>query len=354
MNVSEQVPPTTTQARVVWIDILRLTGCLAVVAFHVAIPVVNAVPEPRGLLWLAGSSTAALASLCVPLFVLISGALLIPRAAAGTGTFYRRRLRLLPAVLFWTLLYIGIRALSKEALSPAGVLRDLFRGEPYYHLWYLFMLPGLYLVSPLLARYVNTCPARWRAALLAVFFLCTSVASMTAGALGQRDLHTVLTRFIPFLGYYLAGYELSRIPPERLPGSVLVVLAVLATATIPVANRLLWIHGNHRIAMLVYRSHSPLVILFALAFFLLVYARFQGEHPPPRSLSLRLLRATVPAAFGIYLVHPLLLRVLAVLDFPGALLPPAAAIPAITTLVFVWSFLAVEGIRRIPGLRHTV
>ncbi len=350
--MSEQVAPATAPARAVWIDILRVTACLAVVAFHVAIPVVSSVPEPRGPLWLAGSSTAALASLCVPLFVLVSGALLIPRAAAGAGAFYRRRLRLLPAVVFWTLLYIGIRALSKEALSPAVVLHDLVRGVPYYHLWYLFMLPGLYLLTPLLARYVNTCPTRWRAALLTVFLLCASMASMTAGALGVRDMHTVLTRFIPFLGYYLAGYELSRIPTGRLPGPALAALAVLAAAAIPVTNRLLWIHGSHRIAMLVYQSHSPLVILFSLAFFLLIHARFQGE-PPPR-LPLRVLRATAPAAFGIYLVHPLLLRVLAVLEFPGALLPPAAAVPAVTTLVFVWSFLAVEGIRRIPGIKHTV
>src|SRR5690606_6813844 len=85
----------------------------------------------------------------VPVFVMVSGALLLGgRAHAnGVGAFYRTRLlRLGPAFVFWQLFYIfAIRWLVSGQEPTAGSVAALFlSGSTYTHLYFLWLIVGLY------------------------------------------------------------------------------------------------------------------------------------------------------------------------------------------------------------------
>lgn len=183
--------------------------------------------------------------------------------------------------------------------------------------------------------------------------ILSSAFSMSLRYNGTEEHHTMLTRFIPYLGYYMAGYELSRVQLRRNARRISSGTALASVAAIALISRILWPVAGGQRATLVYVSLSPFVVVYALSFFLFMRSQFATSGYSDSHTD-KLIYALAGSAFGIYAVHPMLLRVLAALNIPGAALHPVIAVPAVTAFVFAWSFLAVTGIRKVPLLRKTV
>jgi surface polysaccharide O-acyltransferase-like enzyme len=95
---------------------------------------------------------------CVVGFIMLSGELLLsPEKHAHPNEFWAKRLhRLLPALIVWPTIYLAWRYMFwKEPLTPALIVHDLLAGRPYIHLHFMFLIAGLYLVTPLLATIVS-------------------------------------------------------------------------------------------------------------------------------------------------------------------------------------------------------
>ena len=99
---------TTTAARahIVWLDVLRLVAILMVIAIHCTDPF-NASPESRAdpefNFW--GSVYGSMLRASVPLFVMMTGFLLLP-VRQEASAFYRKRIpRVLFPFLIWSVLF---------------------------------------------------------------------------------------------------------------------------------------------------------------------------------------------------------------------------------------------------------
>ena len=107
---------------------------------------------------------------------MISGALLLDPERPQDARFYSRRVaRICAPLLFWTLFYLLWRTaldwIDDGRLDLSFWPRKLAHGEPYYHLWYLYMIVGLYLFAPLVralaARSSRQARALWVVGILA-------------------------------------------------------------------------------------------------------------------------------------------------------------------------------------------
>lgn len=97
----------------------------------------------------------SVARICVPLFVMISGYLLLP-VSTSTATFFRRRFtRILFPWVFWCVayaVYFMLRSGDGIATCIASVCRiPLNYGVEVGHLWYIYMLIGVYLLAPIVS-----------------------------------------------------------------------------------------------------------------------------------------------------------------------------------------------------------
>ncbi|MCG8151031.1 acyltransferase family protein, partial [Pimelobacter simplex] len=104
--VSEEVSPRPYR----WdLDVLRIMAILGVLAIHI-FGLILGEEQLRGTsTWYFGLIIDLGSTWCVPVFVMISGALLLdPRAhVGGPGIFLRKRaLRLVPALVVWHLVYL--------------------------------------------------------------------------------------------------------------------------------------------------------------------------------------------------------------------------------------------------------
>lgn len=140
-------------------DQIRVIATFAVVLLHVSANSLNQAVFGSFSWWLANLLDSA-SRACIPLFVMLSGALLLSVPIQDPTSFYRRRFgRVLLPLLIWSLFYSGWTMLKAQVKGQPVVMEqishNLIAGTPYFHLWYLFMLTGLYAVAPLLSRAIQ-------------------------------------------------------------------------------------------------------------------------------------------------------------------------------------------------------
>ena len=325
------------------LDAARWLAALAVVLLHSAAQVVSDAGTYGSGAWLAANLYDSAARWCVPVFVMVSGALLLdPARAQDARRFYSRRMaRICAPLVFWTLFYLAWRSLLEWWDGGAADIsywpRKVAEGAPYYHLWYLYMIVGLYLSAPLArALYARSQPEGRRLWVVAILGLGV-LDALYRQALDIRS-GFFLTWFLPYLGYFVAGRMIFdgelRIPR---PGLVL-ALSVLATAwgvaTLSEAGRL---------NLYFYDYFSITVPFMSLAAFQWI---LNSPRVPPLS-------TLAPLTFGVYLIHPLFLDLA---DRAGAHAGPGAAwnVPLLATAVFALSAASSWLLRRHPVTRRLV
>ena len=140
--------------REVWLDWMRVTACFLVMVTHSCEPFYlggegSLILTRSDAIWVAVLNSLPRA--CVALFVFSSAYLQFP-LHYSTGVFFRKRaVRILPPFLFWTLVYALVWG------EPVQNFKDLLLNFNYAagHLWFVYMLVGLYLIMPLLSPWAE-------------------------------------------------------------------------------------------------------------------------------------------------------------------------------------------------------
>ena len=144
----------TDLKRIAWIDWMRVAACFLVMVVH-ATEIFYFGGEGTQVLsradgwWVAFFDSLARA--CVPLFIVASAYLQFPVRYA-TGEFFRRRAkRVLIPFLVWTVVYALLLG------DPVQNFKDLLLNFNYAagHLWFVYMLIGLYLIMPMLSPWAE-------------------------------------------------------------------------------------------------------------------------------------------------------------------------------------------------------
>jgi surface polysaccharide O-acyltransferase-like enzyme len=145
----------------IWVDKARIFAVIAVIVLHVSAIVVVGIKDFNDPQWWFGNIYDSMVRWCVPVFVMISGALLLSETKnESIFIFYKKRiLRLLTPILFWSLfftIWTYIQGfIQKNPPSILFLVQNLLLGKPYYHVWFLYMITGLYLVTPFLRVFVR-------------------------------------------------------------------------------------------------------------------------------------------------------------------------------------------------------
>ncbi|MFP3459427.1 acyltransferase family protein [Arthrobacter globiformis] len=348
--------PETGPTREYGLDILRVVSICGVVGIHVFGYMLGRAPRESRPWWIAAVLDVSWIWV-VPVFVMISGALILGSrmVAEQPGLFYRRRaVRLIPALIAWNLVYlIGVRVWMRgEDLTPHRSLQLLVDGSVFTQLYFLWLIAGLYAVAPVLAGFLRAGNETRAAKMAAAFVAVSLLFYMLPGVLGLFGVASpirlnFLTHWMPYVGYFLAGYALRNV---RLTGLKLTVTA-LATAAIIAGT--VWHYGNkgeiRLLDAVVSVSYLGIgVALAALGVFVVTLSL---------ASNLRLKRTAKPltdlsnATFGVFLVHLVIFEAIR-LQFPAV-----AAGTSIKAMVLAYaatlvgSFAVSTVARRVPVLR---
>lgn len=175
------------------LDYIRVLACLMIVLMH----------SPMPGLGTSGMVLSGISYLTAPgigLFFMVSGALLLK--VQDGQTFYtrkflqRRFFKIFVPVVFWTLLGWGLEQLGiKNAESSI--------------LWFMYCLAGLYLLTPVLLRWLYSASVREIEFYLLLWLLTLCVPFLKIKMTVNEGDTSWLYYFHGYVGYYVLGHYLQ-------------------------------------------------------------------------------------------------------------------------------------------------
>ena len=378
----QTVQPTAVRPHIVWLDVLRLIAILLVIAVHCTDPF-NASPESRAdpefNFW--GSVYGSALRACVPLFVMMTGFLLLP-VKQTMPAFYRKRIpRVFFPFLIWSVLFDlapwFIQAVGGSAElvtrffpwepNPSASLGDALQSIAMIPLtftvyatpmWYIYALIGLYLYLPIFSAWVERASRREKRFFLLLWFVSLFIPYLTEfvsryhfGTCSWNAFGTFYY-FAGFNGYLLLGHYLGKGNDWSVwkTLSVAVPLFLVGYFITLVGFRHMTSDPNvsEEGMELFFTYCSPNVALMAIAVFLLV------QKVNVTSLSIRRALANLTrCGFGLYCVHYFFVGPSYMFaQWLGTPVPLLVPVSMLFTFVCAWAF--AFGISKLPGAKYII
>ena len=303
--------------RVIYFDVLRIVAIFVVAAVHLS-AMHWADVDVNSRAWFAFNLYCTAGKWSVPIFVMISGALFLGREVSISAILKKNVARIAAVFLFWSGCYALVDLIFRHA-PLSVVLSQLITG--HYHLWFLYMIVGLYLLIPLLRPIVqNETLMRYFLLLAFLFtFLLPQLALFTSFVSHEAStvIRTVIMYsycFFPlgFTVYFVGGYYLSRRDFSRREEAVLYAVGILALFFSIIAPV---VHAKAQGApsAVFYNYDSLNVLLTSVPIFVFAKQHLnlssfrEGDR---QAKALAFVRQLSRYSFGVYLVHPMVIELL--------------------------------------------
>ena len=341
-------------------DVIRIVAISMVLFVHVTVlPVVRY----QGITFTVGNLFNNLSRAGVPMFLLLTGALLLNEEKPfDTKRFYKTSfLSIVLLLLFWLVFYAAWRAFCLPLLRGKSADPGLF-GEYlltlkglYPHLWYLFMLAGAYLVIPVLRLFVKKENRPYILGLI-LLSLFAQFAVQTLGVFTRDASFTVedfFTKFhleyaMGYVPYLLLGWYLTAFPPARGQRFLLYGLG-LASVLLMVLGVQAWVEDIPGIRDYLVEANTLPAILYGAALFTLI-STLCGD----RTTQCPVVRELSRSAFGVYIFHVVVLDLLVNILLPYKVFHeqhPLLYILTLFVLTYGACLLVVLPLSRVKGVK---
>lgn len=354
------LPQTDQQHRIFYADVLRFVAIFAVIVLHCSSDYVSQYGEISGQTWWTGTAYNGLSRICIPLFIMLSGAFLLkPGKYVSLKELFGKRLpKILIPLVFWSILYVCWETSRSEegwqGFNLKETLQTFYEGPVIYHFWFLYMMVGIYLIYPVINAFIGTAKDIDLRYFLLVWLLANSILFLIDSFTGWT-LGFDLNSFTGYIGYFVLGYYLNtRVHSTSRCVLYLVgmVIGMLATVFIP---WLLYRYNADLVNDFTESDFTPDVILAAAGFFVVVKHLLQNSRPNKWIYSI--VNSVSIDAFGIYLVHVMVLEYIFSDDrsYTEMLVDhPAWGIPLQSLVILIISYIIVKLIRQIPVLNKVI
>lgn len=344
--------------RTIYFDFLRIFAIFAIVMLHVSGGWFSNV-DIGSLNWWVANLLDGVTRFAVPVFVMISGAIFLNREISVRKLYAKYILRMVVAFVFWSVLYAVI---TDPAANIKGMIVNILYG--HYHMWFIYMIVGLYMMVPILRKIVEDQKATQYFLVLAFLFcfLLPQVVDVLnvlpeSFALLGEICNTVVTKFkIDLFGgfaiYFVAGYYLNNIEISLKHRRIIYVLGVVGYAMTVVCTYLLCVwHGVAN--ELFYGSFTVNIALFTIAVF--VFGKYECGRIDLSERMEKIISKLSKWTFGAYLVHALILSIVwELLPIEVESINAIVGIPVISVGVFGVSMFVSAVLNRIPFLRSYI
>jgi surface polysaccharide O-acyltransferase-like enzyme len=343
---------------ITWPDLARIAGAAAVVMIHVTANVVVAYGGVGIKQWWLANLLDSAMRWSVPLFVMLSGSFLLdPKVPRPLPQFLKRRVaRVILPLIFWaTTYYMWLSMCDHVHVNLSYIAKGTMAGIPYSHLYFLFLIFGLYLVTPMLRIYVMHASRRNMLYCLLVLFSFGAINSYITYWWGLGNGLNMTSQFIPYIGYYLAGYFFRDVVLPRKQGHIAGAVFLLLIGLTAISTYVLTAKFGIGRGLFLYEYLSFTVIPEALLLYLW-FNSVVSEVPTKRFIvrHSKAIGSISAATFGIYLVHPLVIDALSKVGIGPTEMAPGMGILVTYVATILASTLIILFLRKIPYLKLVV
>lgn len=348
------------KSREIEFDILRIMAMVAVIVTHVCGSAIHDLPV-NSFSCISLNIIRAAITWDVPLFVMISGRFFLdPTREISVEKIYKKYImHVFVAFYSWSAvytiyyMYVGVASGIDLLRNWKEYLYEFVTGP--YHMWYLFMLMGLYIATPILRKIV--CDKK-----IMEYYILLFIAFQFIEQYGKKmpflseiistiwdKSYLQLTGYVGYfiLGYYLYKYKLPKKMEQLLYGVtiILIVFSCVATTMMSINEGVIneWFS----------QYRTPNIIIESSGVYVFILNHVRRIHVSDRTK--RWITNLGKWSFGIYLSHALIIEfVCGTLNITAAWISPFLAIPVITILVLGLSVLLVWLLSKIPILNRWI
>lgn len=328
-----------TKNKTAYFEWLRVFAAAAVVLMHTAakrwLSISHTVPEWEVLTW-----WDSLVRWPVPIFIMITGALFLPRKTALKKMLTHYIPRMAVCYLIWSAVY--------NLYGGELTLQTLASG--HYHLWYLPFLCGVYLTLPFLQKIAedDALTDQLLAVSLVIGVLIPWLVKLGLFLLPEQSalLQTLsgmlnYSFFFDHIGLLLLGHKLHKTVLTPMQRRTVYVLGLLGLSVTGYAT--IWATYRAEFQSSLFFDFCAPNNLFAAAALFIFAKQHLTALPIP-------VAALAKCSFGIYLSHVLVIDIFADHGISTLTLEPIWSVPVLSLAVFGISAAFTAVVRRIPGI----
>jgi surface polysaccharide O-acyltransferase-like enzyme len=334
--------------RKVSIDLMRIIASLAVIIIHVT--AVNWYKLPLDQNWLINNFINSLVhSWAVPLFLVISGSLLLAKDCP-IKTIYKKYIpRVLICLIIWHFIYYFYVTKIFSFSSFVMGFTQLIQGKSFSHLWYLYVLIGIYILLPLLAKLVKVISKKEYLYLLIIMGIITIIVP-TIKLFFNVDINPYFSvfsvfKFSEYIFYFLLGYYLYKYPIKNI-----VIIRILLIITV-LLNIGMAFYSNYM------GMKNGIPVVYAQTYTVLGTFSVIGIYSfvnRDRKMISKFINMLGELSFGVYLIHFLIIKIIFDYIIHFIIISPIIDVLLITMSVWLISYVVSFILSKIPIIKKII
>lgn len=335
--------------REIELDILRIVALLAVIWVHVGGMQTDVLPTTdRNCQILIFAKS--IVSWQIPVYVMISGRFFLdPEREVSVQKIIGAIIRLLIAFAVWNVVYQLFYIWSGEysGLNWKGILSQALIGP--YHFWYIYMIIGLYAITPFLRKIVQEKRLmEYYILLFLVFQFLTKYGTelpLVGSTINEMLQSTNFHFALGYSGYYVLGYYLCKYKVSDKLEPFLYALGIIFVILTGTANT--WRAIQEGVSNEWYSGYlATNVTIEAIAIYTFFVKRISKVNFS--DMLIKWIAKLSEYSFGVYLVHALVLELIAIVGINPTMASPFFMLPLIVCITFIITNVFVALLRKIP------
>ena len=355
------------------VDLIRAWAIIGVIFLHATNDLTpDSMSQLEVVRWITVDVYQSFARMAVPLFVMLSGALLLqPSKNESLRVFFKKRWeRIGIPFFFWGALYfVWLYFAKNQAITVSSIVQGYLAG-PYFQFWYIYMLAGLYLVTPILRLVIAYADDKLIKYFVALWVLGASVIPVIS-YFTVYDLNSIIFVITGWVGYYILGIYLLkvRIPRALTVGLMILGISLAAAGTVYMSFN---VGGTESYYFQDYLSPT-MILASVMAFLLLTSGKTPAiksvvtttatgkemEHKQIKSSKFRsLIHLISENTLPIFLLHLMVLETLhrGFFGFAinGSIINSIIGVPLTTVITLFLCLIIIVPLKKVPVLRKLI
>ncbi|AMD94525.1 acyltransferase [Leptotrichia sp. oral taxon 847] len=298
-------------------DVLKFVAIIMVIFIHIVCRKLYEIENGISYEWIVSNVIDSFCRSCVPIFVMVSGFFLLGKDEEITFFFKKRFLKIIPKFLIYSVIFYLFTIIFqsnnfKSALFfkksfYVNFVKQLLNGKIYYHLWYVYMIISIYLVTPILRKIILWDKEKkfkntkylifiWGFFWIFIPFLDTFL-KLNTNAYNQIG---------QYIGYFLLGYLIGNKKIEIFKNKKVNMILFFIFNFLIIYFTYIFSKKDSKLFDHFYNYHSIFVFVVSVMLFEFIINFEVKKKPKNKNLKLKkFVKAVSTATFDIYLMHPI-------------------------------------------------
>jgi surface polysaccharide O-acyltransferase-like enzyme len=353
--------------RIVYIDMLRILSIIAVIILHITADLLTRTNDFNTTSWWVSNIFNSVSRFAVPVFFMISGAMILRVEIKSYREFYKKRvLPLLIPLLSWSFIYGWYNQyyILKSNMGVGEFLLDfgykLLVDRNYVHLWFLYAIIAIYSTVPLISKLVKSCTEKDIRYYLILWFIVSVIYRFVSEVIFRWTNHYIdisimnIPMFMGFLGYFILGYYVYNYDLPIKWKNSLYNLGFISFFLTPILTYFASKHSGILDEMF-YGNYSITTFFMAMAMFIYFKEKETSIHDKTNYKIKKIISSISKASFSIYLIHLLVeLMVTQRIDVESTLLETLLSLLFNIIAIFTISYIAVKVLNLNKWVTHVL